>query len=55
MARRKSPNAPEACRPPRRRLSWRHWQGGGMGNHLYYGDNLKVLRDSIASESVDLI
>ena len=24
-------------------------------NHLYYGDNLKVLRDSIASESVDLI
>ncbi len=26
-----------------------------MGNHLYYGDNLRVLRDSIASESVDLI
>ena len=26
-----------------------------MGNHLYYGDNLSVLRDSIASESVDLI
>ncbi len=24
-------------------------------NHLYYGDNLKVLRESIASESVDLI
>lgn len=24
-------------------------------NHLYYGDNLKVLRDSIATESVDLI
>jgi DNA modification methylase len=24
-------------------------------NHLYYGDNLNVLRDSIASESVDLI
>ncbi len=24
-------------------------------NHLYYGDNLKVLRDSIASQSVDLI
>lgn len=24
-------------------------------NHLYYGDNLTVLRDSIASESVDLI
>lgn len=24
-------------------------------NHLYYGDNLKVLRDSIASHSVDLI
>jgi site-specific DNA-methyltransferase (adenine-specific) len=26
-----------------------------MGNHLYYGDNLAVLRDSIADESVDLI
>jgi len=26
-----------------------------MTNHLYYGDNLKVLRDSIASDSVDLI
>jgi site-specific DNA-methyltransferase (adenine-specific) len=24
-------------------------------NHLYCGDNLGVLRDSIASESVDLI
>ncbi len=24
-------------------------------NHLYYGDNLQVLRDSIADESVDLI
>jgi site-specific DNA-methyltransferase (adenine-specific) len=26
-----------------------------MANALYYGDNLDVLRDSIASESVDLI
>ena len=26
-----------------------------MGNRLYYGDNLDVLRASIASESVDLI
>jgi len=26
-----------------------------MGNHLYYGDNLTVLRDSIRDESVDLI
>jgi site-specific DNA-methyltransferase (adenine-specific) len=26
-----------------------------MPNHLHYGDNLTVLRDSIASESVDLI
>lgn len=26
-----------------------------MANHLYYGDNLKVLRDSIRDESVDLI
>lgn len=24
-------------------------------NHLYYGDNLRVLRESIAAESVDLI
>jgi site-specific DNA-methyltransferase (adenine-specific) len=24
-------------------------------NHLYYGDNLHVLRDSLAAESVDLI
>ena len=24
-------------------------------NHLYYGDNLKVLRDSIKDQSVDLI
>lgn len=26
-----------------------------MGNHLYYGDNLSVLRESFASDSVDLI
>lgn len=26
-----------------------------MTNHLYYGDNLAVLRESIASESVDLV
>ena len=26
-----------------------------MSNHLYYGDNLAVLRDSIREESVDLI
>lgn len=26
-----------------------------MANHLYYGDNLRVLRESIADESVDLI
>lgn len=30
-------------------------KGGAMGNHLYYGDNLTVLRESIADESVDLI
>ncbi len=30
-------------------------QAGQMTNHLYYGDNLKVLRDEIADESVDLI
>jgi site-specific DNA-methyltransferase (adenine-specific) len=27
----------------------------GMANHLYYGDNLEVLRDNIRDESVDLI
>jgi 16S rRNA G966 N2-methylase RsmD len=26
-----------------------------MGNHLYYGDNLDILRSSIADESVDLV
>jgi site-specific DNA-methyltransferase (adenine-specific) len=26
-----------------------------MTNHLHYGDNLTVLRESIASESVDLV
>lgn len=26
-----------------------------MPNHLHYGDNLSVLRDSIATESVDLV
>lgn len=26
-----------------------------MTNHLYYGDNLTVLRNSITDESVDLI
>jgi len=29
--------------------------GAVMGNHLFYGDNLKVLRDSIGDASVDLI
>ena len=28
--------------------------GAGM-NHLYYGDNLKVLREHIRDETVDLI
>ena len=26
-----------------------------MGNHLYYGDNLTVLREQIRAASVDLI
>ena len=26
-----------------------------MANHLYYGDNLDILRSSIADESVDLV
>ena len=26
-----------------------------MGNHLYYGDNLTVLREQIRDASVDLI
>ena len=29
--------------------------GSSSGNHLYYGDNLEVLRESIADESVDLV
>jgi site-specific DNA-methyltransferase (adenine-specific) len=29
--------------------------GAAMANHLYYGDNLDVLRESIRDESVDLI
>jgi site-specific DNA-methyltransferase (adenine-specific) len=29
--------------------------GQAMANHLYYGDNLTVLRDAIRDESVDLI
>jgi site-specific DNA-methyltransferase (adenine-specific) len=32
-----------------------HPAGQDMTNHLYYGDNLMVLRDQIATESVDLI
>jgi site-specific DNA-methyltransferase (adenine-specific) len=28
---------------------------GDSGNHLYYGDNLSVLRESIADGSVDLV
>ncbi len=30
-------------------------RGAGMTNKLYYGDNLGVLRASIAAESVDLV
>ena len=30
-------------------------RGGTMTNKLYYGDNLAVLRASIAAESVDLV
>jgi 16S rRNA G966 N2-methylase RsmD len=29
--------------------------GGRVTNKLYYGDNLDVLREHIASESVDLV
>jgi site-specific DNA-methyltransferase (adenine-specific) len=32
-----------------------HSLQGMLMNHLYYGDNLKVLKDSIRDESVDLI
>ena len=28
---------------------------GGMTNRLYYGDNLDVLRDHIASDTIDLV
>ena len=37
-----APQAPPRHNPP-------------MTNRLYYGDNLDVLRDQIASESVDLV
>src|SRR5882757_2308039 len=30
-------------------------KGNQAPSHLYYGDNLQVLRDSIADESVDLV
>ncbi len=30
------------------------FKGDATANHLYYGDNLQVLRDSIADESIDL-
>jgi 16S rRNA G966 N2-methylase RsmD len=30
-------------------------RGPGVTNHLYYGDNLEVLRDRVPSESVDLV
>lgn len=33
---------------------WGHF-GSRMANHLYYGDNLIVLRESIRDESVDLV
>jgi adenine specific DNA methylase Mod len=28
---------------------------GDMANHLYYGDNLNILRNNITSDSADLI
>ena len=30
-------------------------EGGALVNRLYFGDNLKVLRDHVASETVDLV
>jgi DNA modification methylase len=39
----------------KRGTSQRSRRGGEMPNALYYGDNLAVLRDSIATETVDLI
>lgn len=36
-------------------LERRGRKGAGMTNHLYYGDNLGALRESIPDESVDLI
>ena len=35
--------------------AWQRQRGQVMTNALYYGDNLAVLRESIATESVDLI
>ena len=39
-------------------FSWsgeRWTRGMSANNHLYYGDNLRVLREHVADESVDLI
>lgn len=35
-------------------LGWGHYPGQVM-NHLYYGDNLQILREHIKDESVDLV
>ena len=37
------------------RPEWFSSGGARMANHLYYGDNLVVLRESIKDESVDLV
>jgi hypothetical protein len=34
---------------------WFKCPGEKMVNQLYYGDNLQVVRDSIATESIDLV
>lgn len=36
-------------------MSWQNKRAMAPSNHLYYGDNLPILRDRIPDESVDLI
>jgi site-specific DNA-methyltransferase (adenine-specific) len=45
----------QACAAKDARARMRGHAGREMGNHLYYGDNLAVLRAHIASDSVDLV
>lgn len=47
--------APKLCVNQTRPMMAGQNRRAGAMNHLYYGDNLNVLRESIKTESVDLI